>query len=140
MIIMTRRDFFVSLAATVAGLMLPSLGLTAGQVSGSQVDGLLNILVPDLTAAGRLGRFYLTAYPAELDFDRLADGALGPFRLHAAADAIDSTPESVLISRAKRIVADDYIAGRVVDIDGWVLSITEARFYALAALADGNLR
>jgi len=37
-------------------------------------------------------------------------------------------------------VIDDYRTGRVVDIDGWVLSITEARLYALAALADVNVR
>lgn len=135
-----RRNVLVSLAAMLAGVMLPSLGLAAGQVSGSQIGGLLNILVPDLAAAGRLGRSYLSAHPAELDSQRLADGVLGPLRLPAAADAIDSTPETVLIARARRVVVDDYVAGRVVDIDGWVLSITEARLYALAALADGNLR
>ncbi len=137
---MRRRDVIASLAAMVAGVMLPSLGLTAGQVSGSQVDGLLNVLVPDVAAAGRLGRSYLTAHPAELDFQRLADGVLGPFRLPAPADAIDSIPESVLIARARRVVADDYVSGRVVHIDGWVLSITEARLYALAVLADDNPR
>jgi hypothetical protein len=140
MIKMGRRDVVISLAAMVAGVMLPSLGLSAGQVSGSQVDGLLNILVPDMAAAGRLGRSYLTAQPAELDFQRLADDVLGSLLLPVAAEAINSTPESVLIARAKQVVADDYVAGRVVDIDGWVLSITEARLYALAAFAGGNLR
>ena len=135
-----RRDVFVSFTAMLAGVMLPSLGLVAGQVSGSQVGGLLNILVPDIAAAGRLGRSYLAGHPAELDFQRLADGVLGSLRLPAAADAIDSPPESVLIARARRVVVDDYVAGRVVDIDGWVLSITEARLYALAALGDHNLR
>ena len=82
----------------------------------------------------------MTAHPAELDLQRLVDGVLGPLRLPGGADAIDSTPEAVLIARARRVVIDDYLAGRVVDIDGWVLSITEARLYALAALADVNVR
>jgi hypothetical protein len=137
---MARRHVFASLAAMLAGVMLPSLGLPEDQVSGSPVDGLLSVLVPDIAAAGRLGRSYLTAHPAELDFRRLADGVLRSLRLPAAADAINSTPESVLIGRAKRVVVDDYVAGRVVDIDGWVLSITEARLYALAALAGGKPR
>ena len=137
---MARRDFFVSLAAMLAGMMQPTIGLAAGQLSGSQVAGLMHILVPDIAAAGRLGWAYLTAHPAERDFRRLANRVLGPLRLASKAEAIDSTPESVLIARARRVVADDYVAGRVVCIDGWVLSITEARLYALAALTDGNLR
>ena len=140
MIKMRRRDIFLSVAAMVTGMVLPSLGLTAGQMSGSQVDGVLNILVPDMAAAGRLGRSYLAAHPAEVDFQRLADGVVGPLLLPTAAYAVNSTPESELIASARRLVVDDYVAGRIVDIDGWVVSITEARLYALAALADGNLR
>ena len=135
-----RRHVLVSLAAMLAGVMLPSLGPAAGEVPGSQAVGLLNILVPDTAAAGRLGRAYLTAHPAELDLQRLVDGVLGPMRLSGGADAIDSTPEAELIARIRRLVIDDYLAGRIVDIDGWVLSITEARLYALAALADDKVR
>ena len=135
-----RRDFFVSLAAMLAGVMLPSLGPAEGQVPNSQPGDLLNILVSDIAAAGRLGRSYLTAHPGELDLHRLVEDVLRPLRLPAAVDAIDSSPEAVLIGRARRVVMDDYLAGRVVNIDGWVLSITEARLYALSALADGNLR
>ena len=140
MIRMTRRHVFVSLAGMVAGVMLPPLGLTAGQLSGGQVDVLLNILVPDMAAAGRLGRSYLTAHPTELDLQRLVDDVPGPLRLASGTDSIDSIPKAVLIARARRVVIDDYRTGRVVDIDGWVLSITEARLYALAALADVNVR
>jgi hypothetical protein len=135
-----RRDVFVSLAAMLAGVLLPSLGPATGQMPVSPAGGLLKILVPDIAAASRLGRAYLTAHPAELDLQRLIDGVLGSLRLPGGADAIDSTPEAVLIARVRRFVIDDYLAGRVVDVDGWVLSITEARLYALAALADANVR
>jgi hypothetical protein len=133
-----RRDVLVTLSAMLAGVMLPSLIPAAGQMPGSQIDGLLFILVPDTEAAERLGRVYLTAHPGELDLQRLVGYVLG--RLQSAADAIDCCPEAVLIARARRVVSDDYLAGRVVNIDGWVLSITEARLYALAALADGQVR
>ncbi len=135
-----RRDFFSSLAAMLAGVMLPSLGPVAGQALNSQLGSLLNILISDFAAAGRLGRAYLTAHPAELDLQRLVEDVLGSLRLQAAAGAIDSSSEAVMIARARRVVIDDYLAGRVVNIDGWVLSITEARLYALAALADRNAR
>ena len=35
-------------------------------------------------------------------------------------------------------VRDDFGAGRVLLVDGWVLSETEARIYALAALGPGS--
>ena len=135
-----RRDVLVSFAAMLAGVMLPSPGPVAGEVPGSQAVGLLNVLVPDIAAGGRLGRAYLTAHPDELDLQRLVNGVFGPMRLSGGADAIDSTPEAVLIARVRRVVIDDYLAGRIVNIDGWVLSITEARLYALAALADDKVR
>ena len=135
-----RRHVLASLAAMLAGVMLPICGPGAGEVPGSQAVGLVDILVPDTAAAGRLGRAYLTTRPGELDLQRLVDGVLGPLRLSGGADAIDSTPEAVLIARIRRVVIDDYLAGRIVNIDGWVLSITEARLYALAALADDKVR
>jgi len=135
-----RRDVLVSLAGMLAGVMLPSLGPAAGEDPGSQVVGLLNILVPDIAAAGRLGRAYLTAHPVELDLQRLVNGVLGPMRLSGGADAIDSTPEAALIVRVRRVVIGDYLAGRTVNVNGWVLSITEARLYALAALANDKVR
>ena len=135
-----RRDVLVSLAGMLAGVMLPSLGPAAGEVPNSQTVDLLKILVPDLAAAGRLGRVYLAAHPAELDLERLVDEVLRPMRLPGGADAIDSPPAAVLIARVRRVVIDDYLAGRIVNIDGWVLSITEARLYALAALAGDNVR
>ncbi|MGB5334331.1 MAG: hypothetical protein WBN07_01830 [Woeseiaceae bacterium] len=135
-----RRDVLVAFAAMLAGVMLPSPGPVAGEVPGSQAVGLLNVLVPDIAAGGRLGRAYLTAHPDELDLQRLVNGVLGPMRLSGGADAIDSIPEAVLIARVRRVVIDDYLAGRIVNIDGWVLSITEARLYALAALADDKVR
>ena len=81
-----RRDVVIALAAMLAGVMLPSLGPAAGQVPNSQPGGLLNILVPDTAAAGRLGRAYLTAHPDELDLQRLVGGVLEPMRLSGGAE------------------------------------------------------
>ncbi|MGB5777110.1 MAG: hypothetical protein WBP89_20870, partial [Sedimenticolaceae bacterium] len=83
-----RRDVFVSLAAMLAGAMLPSIGPAASQMPSSHAGGLLNILVPDIGAASQLGRAYLTAHPVELDLQRLVDGVLGPLRLLGGADTI----------------------------------------------------
>jgi hypothetical protein len=45
-----------------------------------------------------------------------------------------------LVARARRAVTDEYVSGRVVDVDGWVLSLTEARLYALTVFDNVNVR
>lgn len=41
---------------------------------------------------------------------------------------------SVPLAAAEKMIQDEYRDARVVDVDGWILSISEARLYALAAL------
>lgn len=137
---MVRRNAIVSLAGLIASVLLPSTVMPAGKGPDVLIGGLLDILVPDSAAAARLGRRYLDGASTDVDLRRLADGVLASLHMTTAADNVASTPESVLIDRARRRVIDDYVAGRVVEIDGWLLSITEARLYALAALAEDRVR
>lgn len=135
----TRRDVLASLAVMVAGLWLPG-GPAADLASGGEGDGWLSVCMPDMAAAGRLGRAYLAAHPAELDPRRLVAELRESLQLGAGGEAIDTDAAAELIIRVREVVTQDYLAGRVVPVDGWVLSLTEARLYALAALADGDLR
>jgi hypothetical protein len=78
---------------------------------------------PKSTADGRhvaLGRAYLRRYPDEASQGRLAG-------------LVPSDP----VLRARRVRAD-FAAGRVVSLDGWVLSRTECRYCALHALAGAG--
>ena len=67
-----------------------------------------------------VGRAYLRQTPGE------ADTAV----LMAALVADDPDP----VAAAGRLVASDFALGRTVELDGWVLSVSEARAAAVVAL------
>jgi hypothetical protein len=69
-------------------------------------------LLANSKAARAIGATYLRAYPN----DTLAD-----------ACAVAGCPRPQIAAR----VRDDFAAGRVVMLDGWMLSVTEARLCAL---------
>lgn len=81
---------------------------------------------PDGTVAGiaAVGEAYLATAPGERD-EAVLRAALPP---HGADD-----PEAALAELAPAI-AEDFATGRTVVLDGWLLSLTEARVAALAAL------
>jgi hypothetical protein len=128
---MNRRSFLVVLAALTA---VPRLATSRGAI-GPVRDPYgqpLDVVVPDVEAAARLGRHYLASREPPPTAERLLaeiTQAMGPtWRDPAGPD------EASAIARVRRVVTDDYLQGRVADVDGWVLSLTEARFFALAAL------
>jgi hypothetical protein len=137
---MARRKALVSLGAMFVSAVLAPCKLVAGDISNSGHSRLLNILGPDLAAARRLGQAYLASHPNEFDPRLLIDGVLDALRISGRAGAIDSIQECVLVARARRAVTDEYVSGRVVDVDGWVLSLTEARLYALTVFDNVNVR
>jgi hypothetical protein len=86
----------------------------------------------DRQSAGKIGAAYLTTAPGEAD----------PWTLVTAISATVSGGWRglALVDRAKfrRLVAaeqrGDFERGRTVVIDGWVLSLTEARLAAISAI------
>lgn len=137
---MARRKALVSLGAMFVSVVMAPCKLVAGDISNGGNGRLLKILVPDLAAAKRLGQAYLASHPNEFDHRLLTDGVLDALRIWGGPGAIGSIQESVLVARARRALTDDYLAGRVVDVDGWVLSLTEARLYALTVFDNGKVR
>lgn len=71
-----------------------------------------------LPGASQVGLAYLQTHPGDADHDRLLASVAG------------ESP-ATLVKRQR----DDFNLGRTVTIRGWVLSQTEARLCALAALA-----
>jgi hypothetical protein len=92
-------------------------------------------------AVTRLGEAYRQSHPAEQDSGVLVaaiDSALTPV-LGGAVDA--SADPLQVIAALRRVVRAEYARGAVVQVQGWVLSATEARLYGLvAALSPGRPR
>ena len=130
-----RRQF---LLATVTAA-LATLTRTA---SGADADAAFAALAasaagafahPDLLdalgrdAVGEIGRRYRELAPDERDVAALHAAILAA-RRRAARGAGGRHPSLA------SLVADDFAAGRVALVDGWVLSVTEARQCALSSL------
>jgi hypothetical protein len=106
-------------------LQLLAAVLAAGGVPGAQgaslctewADGL------DINTAGAIGREYLGHYPR--------DPALAEVLalLRTPADAMQAA-----VRRLREMIRDDYIAGRTVNLSGWLLSRTEGCIFARLAM------
>jgi hypothetical protein len=123
----TRRHALQLLAATgVSG----TPGILAADPAGSRrcCDFLTSIMQHRRSAAV-IGRSYLRTFPADASLNRLLAGL--------AADGLAKvwlgSPMRLRAAVAHRI-RSDFLHRRTVKIDGWVLSLTEARLCALCTL------
>ena len=82
-------------------------------------------------SAAILGRAYLAEAPAEADPDGLVARILPESSARELA-ALDGERLRALVAERQR---GDFAAGRTVALDGWILSRTELRLCALAALS-----
>jgi hypothetical protein len=109
-------------------------GLAAWQSGSVEASGVARATLahPDLLEVLRdeqlvadLGRRYREAVPAENTAAALEAAILG-----------DARPEPSVPPRAwlSQLVQQDFEAGRTVTVNGWVLSVTEARQSALFSL------
>lgn len=131
----------------VAATLLAALGLLpaaraadlVGETGGIQAAGdWLLRMAGEPQASAQLGRAYLETQPDERD----------PARLRAAlSDALGATLDregpagltaQAALAALRRLVSEDYRGARVVTVDGWLLSRSEARLYALMALVAGE--
>ena len=107
---------------------LPRLGWTNPPANDTQsmlVTVVLN-MPGDSEAARAVGSAYLAAYPSEGRRSIIA----GLERATARAGKVRG---ATLFEALKLASRADFAAGETVEVDGWILSRTEARVYALAA-------
>lgn len=121
------RRFMLQMAVAAFGL-LPLLG-RAPPVPSAMTR--LRALVPQPRSAHRLGRAYLAHYPGEEGPGRLTRLILATLGLDEGAVAVRGEPE-LRAALATRI-RDDFATAQTVMVDGWILSRTEMRLYALWA-------
>jgi hypothetical protein len=128
---LSRRTVLAGLAAGIVGA---AIGLRLYWPGGSvtrEARRLADILRhPD--SASWLGRLYLEEKPREADaalLVTLIGAARGP-ALPPASPAADEALRADLDER----IRNDFIYGNMVAVDGWLLSLTEARLCALVSL------
>lgn len=129
---LTRRGF-LGLLASLAGMLvaqrlgpLESWGRALGRESlASRLIGLFH--APASAAA--VGRAYLRLAPLEANKQRLLR------LICSSGPAWQTADPGRLRDLIARQQAEDFRQGRVVSVQGWTLSKTEARLCALAALS-----
>lgn len=126
----TRRDLLRGAGALGAGLAAPAIAALLAEPVALPVGLRRSGLVPRDDAARALGRRYLARRPGEATpawlWQRLAGEPLeaGPPLAWSAAD---------WRRRVVRAQREDRAAGRCLELDGWLVTVTEARLLALAS-------
>jgi len=92
-------------------------------------------LFSEPVSAASIGARYLANRRDDVDAARL---------LHEFVDGdesilarLDGMPQTQLRTFVRERIREDFLAGRTESVDGWVLSASELRLYALAALKAG---
>ncbi len=122
----TRRKFLIGLGASCGGILITATGirLFRGAVPSTVEVALELHAHPGWHEAGAR---YLTAFPGESRPRELLAGVFG-----GKPPELSSKKEIRAFLRAR--VREDFKKGSVVRLDGWVLSLTEARLAALSVL------
>jgi hypothetical protein len=120
-------------------LLLAGVGAVGGAVLGAprvpwlksvwrdaegSLHGRLAVLFGHQASAQVIGTRYLQQHPRENNVQHLLEGI-------AARPASDRE----LVSALQQQIRQDFVEERVVKLEGWILSVTEARLCALTALA-----
>jgi hypothetical protein len=126
----TRRFVLLSIGcASGLSLMPRHVQARALRATPDELAATLSTLLYDRAAARRLGRLYVRQVSAEDDPRTLARLVVAlPEAQQADAIALDHTS---LRHRIDARVRGDFASGTTVQLDGWVLSRTEARLCAL---------
>ena len=116
-----------------AGVLLVRAGFAStGPSEHTPVNAILRLFSSPVPA-GDIGRIYLENNPGEQGTAYLTDRIFAGWNRGQRHHAL-SRP-AVLKEMLARQCRRDFHAGRVSTVDGWVLSHTELRLYAVAHLA-----
>lgn len=134
--LLTRRALLKRLLATWAATCAIPWQVTPADTESTsrRQPAWLPRITGQRDAVLRLGRAYLETHTAEKDTEQLlasVDRALASLQ---GANSQPTQDISQTIAALQRIVRDEYIRDQVTALQGWVVSLTEARLYALAAL------
>jgi hypothetical protein len=127
-----RRDFLRGAsAAAVVGLVAPILSSPMACSRGDPLLAALGDFFDDRDAARIVGRIYLNQEPGERDARLLVERLAGPALEDWESLSRRDLPALRSALRARH--REDLRTGNIVSLDGWQLSRTEARLYAVVA-------
>jgi hypothetical protein len=101
-------------------------------ISTPSVAQRLAGLFGDRSSASIVGRAYLDTAPEHASVARLVDDVVAG--LPAGRDTVRDAKQDELRDLLAARIRADFEEDRIVDVDGWILSPTEARLFALATL------
>ena len=128
---MKRREFIGIAAVSTAAVVVPALARGDTSVAATLAYPRLLQLLHDEQIVRDLGRRYREIVPAEDSADTLVDAIMAG---ESAEFSIQHAATPSLCARVHEQVQRDFASSRTVTIDGWVLSVTEARQCALNSL------
>lgn len=117
---LTRRDFIVAVLAGVGCLALP--GPAAGADLAAVRSRLFRDRILEVEHILRYTGRYLAQHPEEADADTLIKLIFG-----GEADR----EVEIMMQAARSRMKKDFEEGRVENLDGWTLSVTEVRLWCL---------
>lgn len=128
----SRRNMLKQLARGGLLFVLPAYFVTGSASEVLQpLASRLNRFFSSKESARLIGQRYLALAPAEADAALLAARiAVTPQYYLRLASAAEPTLRALILAQQQA----DFAEGRTVTVDGWILSLTEARLCALAAL------
>jgi hypothetical protein len=130
----TRRRFLASVTAIAASALVVETQPWRALVAFAPVSLAERLagLIAHRDSARAVGRAYLDGVPEESSVSRLVDRIAAdlPEGRRTVRDASEADLRQLLAAS----IRSDFEQDRIVEVDGWVLSPTEARLYALTAL------
>jgi hypothetical protein len=134
--LLTRRRFIALAVAFTAPLLPGAVPSVTGLVDPRRAASA-RLLAPiqHRDSAARIGRAYLRSEPGDGDADRLLDAIVAA--VEAESDGHDplAGDDAALATLLSRRMVTEFASRDVAVVDGWLLSRTEARLYALVALS-----
>jgi len=126
---MKRNEFLQLSAFAAAAITLPLLHSCKSPVSGDEMDDpeFLSRLFDEQTRR-KAGATYLQQTPGENDHNKLVGLLAGNSSIARSSD------EKEIHQYLEEMIKRDFDEGKTVMVNGWVLSVTEARQCALYSL------
>ena len=129
---LSRRNLITTLigAAWLSGRTSPAASPEYLTPNLSACDNLVK-LCSDLRCAGPIGKACLRALPeTEMSLERLAPLIL----IEVSSNNRDLSSVIGLRQAVREQTRYDFRDEKILNVDGWILSLTESRVYAMAAL------
>lgn len=132
-----RRGFFASALGVAATALTAKLAFKRESTLNLSTDAeRLVSALSSTESAAELGRAYMETVPFDRSVDVLVERIVAV--VPGGYTSVREGDERELKTLLEHEFKEDFRGGNVVIVDGWILSRTEARLYALAAILESG--